>query len=357
MTDTRRNLMVGVFVLVGILALGALVVLFGQGPRWLIRGDTYALNIRFDSAAGIRSGTLVTVLGKRIGHVRTVEFVNPDDLSGGVNVVVAIDQEFRIPDDSLAETFEAGLLAGGRPPIRIIPGHSATHLPPDKGVMVGLTKDAMSAVLPEEISSNLDRTARQIGEAAAAMRPVLEAMEKMLAPRDPHEVDTLEGATGNLASAAARLDALLAHFNEILGDPEQKSRLKETIANAYSMSEDGRILMADLRQAAGDVKTAAEKAGGVMTKMESSLDNVDQRVADVSHVLIDDLNEAGDVLRYLKQAAALMSEGDGSVAKALRDDRLYESMVLTSRRLEETIEEVRLLVKDWQKGKIRVAFN
>ena len=36
------------------------------------------------------------------------------------------------------------------------------------------------------------------------------------------------------------------------------------------------------------------------------------------------------------------------------DDRLYESMTLAFRRLAETVEEFKVLIKDWQQGKIKV---
>ena len=64
MSETRRNLWVGSFVLFGLAAFGILIVLFGKVPTWITRGDTYELAIHFEFVSGIREGTLVTLGGK-----------------------------------------------------------------------------------------------------------------------------------------------------------------------------------------------------------------------------------------------------------------------------------------------------
>jgi hypothetical protein len=60
------------------------------------------------------------------------------------------------------------------------------------------------------------------------------------------------------------------------------------------------------------------------------------------------------ILDGLAVASMNIQRGEGSLGKFVQDERLYESMVLTFERLTETIEEFKVLVKDWQKGKIRV---
>ena len=54
MEEQRRNLLVGLFVLVGIVAACTLIVLFGQAPTWIMHGDTYPLHVHFDEITGVR---------------------------------------------------------------------------------------------------------------------------------------------------------------------------------------------------------------------------------------------------------------------------------------------------------------
>jgi phospholipid/cholesterol/gamma-HCH transport system substrate-binding protein len=368
MDETRRNVMVGLFVLCGLVALGGLILLFGQGPRWLVRGNTYTLTVVFDSVAGVRSGTPVTVKGKQIGHVQDVRFARAPgavddgqprviDLAAGVEVILAIESRYRLPVGSQAETVAAGLLGGGRPPIEIALGDPAAgYLEPDVGRMTGVTRDAMSAIFPTDMVANFDRTAVQIGEAAAALKPVLHSLNAMLEPRSPADVDVPDGAPGNLASAATRLDALLKHFNAVLGDPDQQSRLIATLDNVHGMSADGREMMANLKRASTEAETVIARTGAVVDQADAAVANFDRHLGDVARATLTDLEKAGRVLDQLQSAATDVAQGDGTVGKLLRDDRLYEAAVLTARRLAAVIEDFGELIKEWRKGKIRVAF-
>ena len=62
------------------------------------------------------------------------------------------------------------------------------------------------------------------------------------------------------------------------------------------------------------------------------------------------------VSRAINSLMEKVDRGEGTLGRLFLDDELYESLVLSFRRLGETVEEFRLLVKDWQKGKIRVGF-
>jgi phospholipid/cholesterol/gamma-HCH transport system substrate-binding protein len=177
----------------------------------------------------------------------------------------------------------------------------------------------------------------------------------MLEPRSPDEVDTPGGVAGNLASAATRLDALLKHFNAVLGDPDQQSRLIATLDNVHSMSADGREMMVNLKRASTEAEAIIGRTGTVVDKVDTTLDNLDRHVAEVARVTITDLEKAGRVIDQLQSAATDLAQGDGTVGKLLRDDRLYEAAVLTARRLAAVIEDFGELIKEWRQGKIRIA--
>src|SRR5262245_36953757 len=97
MHEARRNILVGLFVLFGLGAMATMVVLFGQGYGFGLKSTAYMINIRFDHAAGVKEGTLVTIGGIEVGRVHAVSFVNPQRFEDGVNVAVRMDSRFRIP--------------------------------------------------------------------------------------------------------------------------------------------------------------------------------------------------------------------------------------------------------------------
>jgi phospholipid/cholesterol/gamma-HCH transport system substrate-binding protein len=356
MSETRHNFWVGLFVLCGLAALGTLIVLFGQGPTWLIGGDRYTLNIFFEYASGIREGTQVTVSGKEIGRVTDVEFRDPADLTQGVKVVVAIENQYQLHRGSRAETFQAGVLTGGRPPISIIPGPLDASPLQDGEELRGAIRSATESIFPAGVVSTLEKSGSQIGDAAGALKPVLEDLHEIMRPRSTAEVDMPGGPPGNLSTAMARIDDTLRNVNEMIGDPEVKQQVKDSVANIHEITEDGKVVAADLKQAATEAREMITDMKTLVGNAQGSLEKADGHFDRLARKGMDFLERAGRVVDELHTTTRQLNQGEGTVGRLLVDAKLYDAMVLTFRRLAETTEEFRLLVKDWQKGKVRVAF-
>ena len=70
MDKSRLELIVGVFVLVGIVCLGYLSIKLGKLE--LIGGDVYEVDALFNSATGLKSGAAVEVAGVEVGRVKAI---------------------------------------------------------------------------------------------------------------------------------------------------------------------------------------------------------------------------------------------------------------------------------------------
>ena len=353
MHEARRNVLVGLFVLAGLGALAALVILFGQGYGFCLKSTAYMINIRFDYAAGVKEGTLVTIGGIEVGRVHSVSFVNPARFEDGVNVAVRMDPRFRVPKGSTARTSEPGL-GMGRPPIEIFPGPAGGPVLASGEIIPGRMSKMVESLIPPGVVSTFDRTATQLGEAAAALRPVLDDMHEILQPRTPGVVDVPGGPQGNLSSAMARLDSALKNVNDVLGDPTVDNRLRSSVENFYTITEDGKAMAADLKIAAADAKEITTGAKELVTKVGGAVDRADKRVEEVARSLQSNLELASEFLTQLNTIANKANRGEGTIGMLVSDDRLYESMTLAFRRLGEAVEEFKLLIKDWQQGKIKV---
>lgn len=353
MRESRQSFWVGLFVLVGLVALCALIVLFGRAGFWTRAADAYVLNVRFERAPGIRVGTLVTIGGIQVARVSDVRFVDRTRFDEGVNVEIAFEPGTELHQGTRAKTSEPGL-GMGRPPIMIVPGPTDAPVLATGEPIPGEISSAVESLIPKAIVANFDRTATRFGEAAAALTPVLNDLHEVLQPRDLAVIDQPGGPPGNLASAVTRLDAGLKHFNDVLGDPEVKSRLRESVDNIYAMTQDGKVALTDFKAAASDIRTAAEKANTLVEKAAETVTHIDEHAEHVARSLTEDLEIASRFLTRLNSVIEKVDRGEGTIGRLFLDDRLYESLVLTFRRLAETTEEFRLLVKDWQKGKIRI---
>ncbi len=355
MNETRRNVVVGLFVLVGLIALGSLIVLFSQESVWSLRRPAYTLWIHFEHAAGIRPGTQVTVNGIPIGNVRRVEFFSPDDLTAGVKVEVAFNEGYRFHQGTRAYTLQPGL-GMGRPPITLEPGPASAPELASGATIDGEIRGAVESLFPPEIVETITGSARQIGQAAEALTPVLNDLHALLQPRTPQQVDRPGGPPGNLSSAMARLDASLKHFNEVLGDPQVKSQLRELVANLHAASGDARVAVADLRNTAKRFDQLTRDATALVGETRTAVRNADQNVTRVARKLEENLDTASGFLQQLHLASRKLNRGEGTLGRLLNDDKLYDAAVLTFGRLAEVLDEMAGLMQDWRQHGMRIQY-
>lgn len=86
-------------------------------------GNTYELNINFDRVDGINIGGDVRLSGYKVG---TIDKIGLNPKTYQAEVTIAINDEFKIPEDSSAEIISAGLL--GDKYIALVPGSSDVYL-------------------------------------------------------------------------------------------------------------------------------------------------------------------------------------------------------------------------------------
>jgi phospholipid/cholesterol/gamma-HCH transport system substrate-binding protein len=114
---------VGIFVLIGVAALGYMTVKLGHlsvlGP------PTYPLYAPFTTVSGMRPGSPVQMLGLSVG---TVEGITLDQDKGRVVVEMQIRQGVRVYDDAIASIRTDGLL--GDKYLSIDPGGAGSLLKP-----------------------------------------------------------------------------------------------------------------------------------------------------------------------------------------------------------------------------------
>ncbi|HUU91286.1 MAG TPA: MlaD family protein [Phycisphaerae bacterium] len=131
MTD-RRNVVVGLFVLFGLLLFGGLIVWF-EGVAVLIRGG-YTVRGHLPSARGIRGGKRVHLDGVEIGDVRTVTNSQPE--RHGVWVEIRVNPDVRIPQDAILVVQQStigDLYLDFQTPIEIEGAVTETGTDPDSG--------------------------------------------------------------------------------------------------------------------------------------------------------------------------------------------------------------------------------
>lgn len=134
MKQSKLELLVGIFVLVGLAAITYLSVKLGTGS--FLSGETYQIEARFANAGGLSSGGSVLVGGVPVGRIEGIR-VDPSDYSAIVTLSVL--SGLKLPTDSMASIKTTGLI--GDKYIAISPGADEAYLAP--GSRITMTESSV----------------------------------------------------------------------------------------------------------------------------------------------------------------------------------------------------------------------
>ena len=123
MKKYSQEVIVGIFVLIGLICIGYLTVKLGNISLFGDNTDTYFA--RFTSVNGLRLGNSVQMLGMPIGRVAGFDMNQEDQVA---IVEMKVKDDIKIFDDAIASIKTAGLI--GEKYVSIDPGGSGDLLKP-----------------------------------------------------------------------------------------------------------------------------------------------------------------------------------------------------------------------------------
>ncbi len=97
---------VGIFVIIGLLFAGYMIVKIGEVS--IIGDDSYSLFARFTSVSGLRVGSVVEMMGIKIGQVEQLTIDQEDQAAV---VELKIRKDIKVLEDATAAVMTAGRLA------------------------------------------------------------------------------------------------------------------------------------------------------------------------------------------------------------------------------------------------------
>jgi phospholipid/cholesterol/gamma-HCH transport system substrate-binding protein len=122
MRRSTLDVAVGVFVLVGILALGWLSVRLGRVELWSSAG--YTVTADFPTVGGLKTGSSIEIAGVEIGRVDGITLSDYQ-----ARVIMTIKPAIKLQEDSIASIKTRGLI--GEKYIKINPGGSEKLIQPN----------------------------------------------------------------------------------------------------------------------------------------------------------------------------------------------------------------------------------
>ncbi|MEM1060333.1 MAG: MlaD family protein [Verrucomicrobiota bacterium] len=226
MSNRGNEFKAGIFVLLGAVLIGGMVIYFSQLREQFT--PRYSLKVMFPNASGLIEGSLVYMAGVKVGRVDGPPKVIQDDMGVRVEVPVAIDENVKIRSDAKWTIGASGLLGDRYVEVKPVTG---SNRPPLKS---GMT---VKGDKPPDIQ-----------EIAEKLEPLIEQARSV---------------AGNLQQITAKInDRLLTEENseeitEILIGAE------DLLRNLNTVMEEGKfeVMAADLRSTLGNVEKLFDKAG------------------------------------------------------------------------------------------------
>ena len=281
----------------GILAIGA-ILLFVFGYSFLkgtnLFQDSRVFFVKYKNVEGLATSAPVTINGLNVGKVNDIKFA---DGNGGLVVKFTVDNAFVFSKTSKVRIYSDGLIGG-------------------KSLGIFLEYD------PKNIAKSGDTLSGAIDGG------MLDAVTKALGPLE-----------NRLTSTLISVDSMLLSVNDIL-DKDTRLHLKQAIQNLNGT-------MSSLNGASGKLNTLIANNAGKMDRTFTNLDEMSLNFSKFSDSLaqiqtgklVADLQ---DVIGRFDAIVTGLDNGEGSVGKLLKDEKLYENLEGASKELEKLLEDVRL---------------
>lgn len=210
--DTTAEKKVGLFVILGFIAL--IVVVFIIGGNRSVFSSTYELKVLFKQVQGISKGSVVQLVGLPIGNVARIEF---EDDSYQLAVILEINKAYqhRITEGSTAGVRTQGAL--GDKFIFITPG-------PQGGKAL-----AANAIIETEKSGDLFSTLSEKGENINQVFEIITDLRNMV--KDINGNNEIKEVMANLKSTTEQLK----NFTNDLNADKSGQEIRQTISKLHQI--------------------------------------------------------------------------------------------------------------------------
>lgn len=252
------------------------------------------LFVEYDNVEGLTSSAAVTISGKNVGKVNSINLQD----NGKLLVEIQINEDdFPISKTSMAEIYEPGFIGGKQ--IAIIPNYKDKNLAVDGDKLMAGIKLGLTA----ELGNKLEPT--------------------------QHKIDGLLGDA----------DKLVVNLNSVLDDQTKLnlklavSQLSQTLTEVNKATKQVNGMLAANTQKIGNTLTNAEKASANFAKITSNLEKAK---------FAETINNLEGTLANVNKMLADMQSGKGTMGKLMKDEALYNNLAKTSKELELLLQDVRL---------------
>lgn len=319
MSPYRRNIIVGVTVLLALGFLGWMILKFGGSVGSLFTPPSMPITFRATRADGVGDGSPILYQGVTVGRVT---LISRDPNMRDVTIDSMVDIAPPLPANVRGEIRAQSLLGSGSAINLAVTGPQ-----PQGTLQAGAVIDAeylgLDLLPPEfaEVADELGKTAQQL--------------------RDSNLI-------ANLNRQVTKAGELMDSVHSLVADEQMRSDLKDALSNIKSATESATRISANLEKFTGDLDKLSSEASGTLGDVRATVTKTDQRIQGLSEQVSARLEQTSKLLDSFQSITSKIDSGKGTAGQLVNDPRLYESLVDTSRELNATVADLRRLVEQWE---------
>jgi phospholipid/cholesterol/gamma-HCH transport system substrate-binding protein len=282
--EQKNYLVAGFFVVAMFVVLVAwLSILSGRS------GPTEMYRIHFTNVMGLTVGTQVFYSGYPIGYIDRIEPVMEEGVQKFA-VLVSIDEEWQLPDDSIATKGSSGLLSALV--VNLIPGKSTNYLSPG---------DVIDNYENTDMMSSMTSVAEEIQITLKKLQPTLDAVSKGA----PEIVDNVRLMTGSLNRLLNETNG--KRLENIIMNVETSTENISTLSNDFR--ETSKLLKDLLANANNLIEDNEENVTGSLSNLNYTLESVAQRIDAITANLEGASHNLNDFGRQVRKNPSVILMG------------------------------------------------
>jgi phospholipid/cholesterol/gamma-HCH transport system substrate-binding protein len=285
--------------------------------------------VRYENIDQLAATSPVLIRGLPVG---TVADVRLDDDMRSIIVKLDIDKGIRIPKDAVALVVNTSIMGGKAVELRVNGSCTGDQCAEPGSFIEGRVKGMFDSLLDKGEDGALEQVKEQIGD-------ILKNLGDSLT--SPDASNEIAKTYTNLSGLIKNLNGITSTLNSSMGRYDRHIAASlanvESITGAFARNQD-KIAMAI--QNLESLTRQLDQA-----KLGETTQNVNKLVTDAQGT-VKELNEAvADAQTSFSKLSALMTDmqnGKGSLGKLLKDEKLYNHALATTRNLELLLQDFRL---------------
>ncbi len=320
----KKNLMVGITVLIALVLLGWMLLKFSDAPFKLFAKAQMPISLEAPSAEGVSEGTAIYYLGVSVGRVSKID--RSKDLKS-VSMEALIDPPVPANVEGRIRT---QLFGGGASISLVLVPYTVDEIDPTTRP-ASLPASTPDVIPPRgELKPNshvratfvgIDILPKEFSDLSTELRRTSEQFrQSQVVPKLADAVDTFKL---NIDKAGKLIDSM----NRLVGDEKAQANITESLKN---------------------FRATSETATRIATKLETLTDKANVHVDDIARLLGERLVQIAKTLDQFESIARKINEGKGTASALLNDPSLYENLLDVSKEMRLTIADLKRLVEQWE---------